>query len=250
MNIIVTMLFCFETAIMPLAQAVPAVQSVEAPKPPQVQRDGAAPPAEAPPPQAPQDSGAPQASPGGEPAKPGDALPPGGDLFDLDPDAAPKPPSDAAVAAQAMIDTALKQIQPGVERRGNSWQIALGERSALIITDPLAERMRIMVPIIEAETVDEATLRRMMQANFDSALDARYAIAQGVIWGTYIHPLTSLTERDFISGLAQSFKIAENFGTTYSSDVFVFGGGDSNAIFDDLQKRLKELEEDSSQNTV
>ncbi len=190
------------------------------------------------------------AAPAEDVEKPVDALPPAEGAFNIEPELAPKPPSEAAIAAQVMIDAALKQIKPGVERNGNIWQITLGERSALIITDPSAERMRIMVPIIEAETVDEATLRRMMQANFDSALDARYAIAQGVIWGTFIHPLTSLTEKDFISGLAQSFKIAENFGTTYSSDIFVYGGGDSNAIFDDLLERIKELEEDTSKNTV
>lgn len=227
-------LFCFETALLSFAQQSD-VQPSDAPPGAQKLEDAPAPSDDA---------------DAADAADTADAPPGAEEAFEIEPESAPKPPSDAAIAAQAMIDAALKQIKPDVERNGNSWQIALGERSALIITDPAAERMRIMVPIAEAEAVDEATLRRMMQANFDSALDARYAIAQGVIWGTFIHPLTSLTEKDFISGLAQSFKIAENFGTTYSSDVFVYGGGDSGAIFDDLVERLKELEADTSKNTV
>ncbi len=31
-----------------------------------------------------------------------------------------------------------------------------------------------------------------MQANFDTALDARYAIAKGALWSTFIHPLSDL----------------------------------------------------------
>lgn len=168
---------------------------------------------------------------------------PDDEIFKLEPEAPPKKASDAAIAAQEMMDSALRKIKPDIKRDGNIWRVELGERMAIIITDPVAERMRIMVPIVEADTLDEPALRRVMQANFDSALDARYAIAQGVIWGTFIHPLTTLTEKDFLSGLAQTFKVADNFGTTYSSDVFVYGGGDSNAILGDVLEQLKALED-------
>jgi len=39
-----------------------------------------------------------------------------------------------------------------------------------------------------------------MQANFDSALDARYAIAKGKLWSAFIHPLSELNEEQFFSG--------------------------------------------------
>lgn len=55
--------------------------------------------------------------------------------------------------------------------------------------------MRIIMPIGDADEIDKESLLRMMQANFDSALDARYAIAQGSLWGVFIHPLGSLIER-------------------------------------------------------
>ncbi len=35
----------------------------------------------------------------------------------------------------------------------------------------------------------------MMIANFHTALDARYAISDGVIYAAFIHPLSSLARR-------------------------------------------------------
>ena len=82
-----------------------------------------------------------------------------------------------------------------------------------------------------------------MQANFDTALDARYAIANGLVWGTFIHPLDSLTTRDFASGILQTKSLADTFGTTFSSGALSYGGGDSGAIIEDqLKELLDELE--------
>ena len=83
-------------------------------------------------------------------------------------------------------------------------------------------------------------MERMLQANYDAVLDARYAIANDIVWSTFIHPLTSLTEDDFISALAQTVTAAETFGTSYTSGAVVFGGGDSSGIHEDLLEELQE----------
>ncbi len=152
-------------------------------------------------------------------------------------------PSKEASAAQDMIDEALKKIDEKVERDGNVWTLNLGAREILIVTDPNAERMRIVIPIGDANKLEEGDLIRLMQANFDSALDARYAIARGVLWGTFIHPLNSLTEEDFLSGLLQSISIVRTYGSTYSSGSAVFGGGDS-------QEQIKEETPETDPTTV
>ncbi|MEM8697141.1 MAG: hypothetical protein AAGE05_14060 [Pseudomonadota bacterium] len=153
-------------------------------------------------------------------------------------------PSEAAVAAQEMIDTALKGIDESIERQGNVWQFQIGERVVLVVTDPLAERMRILVPVAPAEAITAETAFRLLQANCDSALDARYAIAQDLLWGTFIHNLTSLSEQEFLSGLLQTLNIANTFGTTYSSGAMVFGGGDSQAIMEgELEELIRQLED-------
>ena len=47
------------------------------------------------------------------------------------------------------------------------------------------------------------------------------------MWSAYIHPLSELTEHQFIDGLAQTVNLAATYGTTYSSGALIFGGGDS-----------------------
>jgi hypothetical protein len=84
-----------------------------------------------------------------------------------------------------------------------------------------------------------------MQANFDTALDARYAVAQGRLWGVFLHPLSPLERDQLLSGLAQTVNVALTYGESYSGGASVFGGGDSNQIYrdllEDLQKRGQEL---------
>ncbi|MEK6638934.1 MAG: hypothetical protein AABY88_12715 [Pseudomonadota bacterium] len=163
----------------------------------------------------------------------------------------PPEPSKEALAAQAMIDAALKKIDKDIKREANIWQFTLGARQVIVITDPLAERMRIMVPIGDAGLLSQELLTRLMQANFDSALDARYAIAQDVLWGTFIHPLTSLDEKGFVSGLAQAIAVADNFGGSFSSGAVVFGGGDSTRLqAQELLELLKKKAEDEKRNVI
>ena len=163
----------------------------------------------------------------------------------------PREPSKEAIAAQAMIDTALKKIDKDIKRETNIWQFKLGARQVIVITDPVAERMRIMVPIGDAGLLSPELLTRLMQANFDSALDARYAIANDILWGTFIHPLTSLDEKGFVSGLAQAVAVADNFGGSFSSGAVVFGGGDSTRLqAQELLELLKKKAEDEKKNVI
>lgn len=74
--------------------------------------------------------------------------------------------------------------------------------------------MRVMIPINAADVLPPEELLRLMQANFDSALDARYAIANELLWG-----------------------------------VFIFGGGDSGELERGRQRLLEELEALSGDST-
>jgi hypothetical protein len=90
-------------------------------------------------------------------------------------------------------------------------------------------------------------MQRLMQANFDTALDARYAVAQNLVWGAFLHPLDTLTQRDFAAGILQTHAVGETFGTTFSSGAISYGGGDSNTIYEEqLKALLEELEKNST----
>ena len=127
-------------------------------------------------------------------------------------------------------------LDPEAQPRGDMFEMRVGGQMAIVVTDRLADRMRVMVPIREAQGLSEADLRRMMQANFDTALDARYAVANGILWSAYIHPLSPLEKDQFISGLVQTVTAAETYGTFYTGGSVQFGEGDSN----DLQQKLLE----------
>ena len=111
-----------------------------------------------------------------------------------------------------------------------TWVLSLEGLEVIVVYDIDADRMRIIIPIGPATDIPQEELVRLMQANFDSALDARYAIAQDVLWGVFIHPLSELSDDEFLTALGETANIVLTYGTTYSSGLMIFGGGDSAEI--------------------
>lgn len=146
----------------------------------------------------------------------------------------PQPPMTLELMAEI-----ITTLDPEAKQRGPTFEFVIQDVPVIVITDPRADRMRAMVPIRSAEGLSPDELTRLMQANFDTALDARYAIAQGRLWGIFIHPLSPLEPGQFVSGLAQTVNVALTYGQTYSGGASVFGGGDSNGIFEDLLEELR-----------
>ena len=143
------------------------------------------------------------------------------------------------------LNDIIMALDPEAKSDGRIWQLKVGETAVLVVTDEAADRMRAMSPVRNADELSPEDLTRMMQANFDSALDARYAIAQGILWATFIHPLSPLEKNEFISGLGQTVNLAQSYGTLYSGGGLQFGGGDSGAIqrqlIEDLLKKGEEI---------
>lgn len=117
---------------------------------------------------------------------------------------------------------------------GSQFRLDVDGTAVFVITDPVNDRMRAMVPIRPVDGISPGELARMMQANFDTALDARYAIAQGTLWGVYIHPLSPMKKNQFISGLGQAVNLARTYGSLYTGGAMTFGGGDSGGLHREL----------------
>lgn len=132
----------------------------------------------------------------------------------------------------------IQDIDPEASVTTNGIELTIEDIPVLVVFAPAADRMRAMVPIASVEDVTPEEMNRMMQANFDTALDARYAVAQGRVWGVYIHPLAALEREQFLSGLAQTVNLARTYGGLYSGGANVFGGGDSTGIYEDLVQDL------------
>ena len=131
-------------------------------------------------------------------------------------------------------------LDPEAQLSGAGFSFSIDDIPVLIVTDVRANRMRAMVPIRSAETMTPEEMQRVMQANFDSALDARYAVAQGQLWGVFLHPFKELERDQFISGVAQTVNVAKTYGSLYSSGAGQFGAGDSGTLQQELIERLLE----------
>ena len=143
----------------------------------------------------------------------------------------------------ALIDKLLNGFSEKVEGKDGFWRFSYEDYVIQVITDERANRMRIIVPIAQDDILDEKLSYRLLQANFDSALDARYAIANDVIFSTFIHPLKELNDELFFSGLAQTIILAKTFGNSFSSGALIFNGGDSAAeqqkLYNDIIEKSK-----------
>lgn len=140
----------------------------------------------------------------------------------------------------ARLEKLMKAMKLDIQGQPGQWQFELEGFFAMLVTDENADRMRIIVQIPDTEALDAAVLLRLMQANFDSALDARYAIANGSLWSTFIHPLSPLGDAEFASGLAQAVTLAATFGGSYSSGALLYQGGDSSGQLEELYRQILE----------
>lgn len=154
-------------------------------------------------------------------------------------------PSDPAPADMTppRLAAILLALDPQAVPMGNGALLTLEGVPVRVIMDAGADRMRAMVPIraIEGMTPDE--LSRVLYANFDTALDARYALSDGKLWAVYIHPLSPLRADQLISGLGQTVNLALTYGTDYSGGLFTYGGEGSEArrLIDELLERGQDL---------
>ncbi len=151
---------------------------------------------------------------------------------------APEIKADAPMTLERLVRIVLA-IDPNAIVRGSAMELTIEDIPIIVITDPVANRMRAMVPIRSSNGLKAEDLMRLMQANFDSALDARYAVARGRLWGVFIHPLSELERDQFLSALIQTVNVARTYGSTYSGGAMTFGGGDSNGLFRELFEDLK-----------
>ncbi|MDW3191660.1 MAG: hypothetical protein R8G66_04825 [Cytophagales bacterium] len=136
------------------------------------------------------------------------------------------------IAQNAFDDMTNEKIQKILYREAQdvkgqlgAWQFTYQELMTMILTDENANRMRIMSPIIEEKDIKQEQYKLMLEANFDRALDAKYAVFDGVVWSVFTHPLAELEVEQFKDALDQVITLSKTFGTTYNSTDFVFGGG-------------------------
>jgi hypothetical protein len=117
----------------------------------------------------------------------------------------------------------LGKLAGNVGGQEGAWNIVYNGIPMVIITSPPHDRMRIVSPIPNRKVNQPSEITTVLKANFDRALDARYALYQGRMWSVYLHPLSSLTEAELGSALDQVANLVKTYGSTYSSGHLLFG---------------------------
>lgn len=131
-----------------------------------------------------------------------------------------------SISAQKMNNKEMgkifKKVADKIEGETGAWEVYYKERSMLVLTDEPNNRMRIFTPIAAEEEVGVREFKLMLEANFHSALDAKYSLYNGFIISVYTHPLKELSESQLVDALSQVAVLANNFGSTYSSTDLIF----------------------------
>jgi hypothetical protein len=142
--------------------------------------------------------------------------------------AGPAHPQEHSIqAAPAMtlgtLQGILKETVENLKGENGQWRFTYADVEMALLTNVTHDRMRIVAPIGPEAQLTEPQRKRMLDANFHSALDVRYATSNGLVYAAYIHPLSPLRHEQIQSALRQMAELVKTFGTTYSSGELSFG---------------------------
>jgi len=130
------------------------------------------------------------------------------------------------VQAQKMDNKKLEKIlskhTDKLEGNPGYWQFKYFQLYLIVVTDETHNRMRIITPIAKVEELDSTLMAQALKANFHSVLDAKYAIADDILWSAFLHPLKELTEEQIESAIKQVYSASVTFGTSFSGGDLVF----------------------------
>ena len=128
---------------------------------------------------------------------------------------------DMTQQAMAEIITELVGEYQGTP---NNLQFIYNDVPMALVSDEGNNRMRLFAPITSVDNLSEELLQAAMVSNFHLALDARYAIGNGILYATYIHPLKELTKEQVQSAVRQVSSLRSTFGSTFTSGELLYGG--------------------------
>lgn len=120
-----------------------------------------------------------------------------------------------------ILDSYLTEL----EGEDGFWRGMREDVQIFVLSDDSHDRMRIMAPIGELKELESGVLKMLLEANYDRALDAKYALRGKEVWSVSVHPLATLAPDDFASFIDQVVRLVKNTGSTYASSDLVFGAG-------------------------
>ena len=122
------------------------------------------------------------------------------------------------------LSTIYTTVSDSIQGNSGAWQFFIKNIPLMSITDTNHNRMRIMSPIADSNSLNDALIKAALVANFHTALDVKYAVSDGVLWSVFIHPLKELSEEQVKDAVSQVYYAHVNFGSTFASTSLTFPG--------------------------
>ncbi len=124
----------------------------------------------------------------------------------------------------AQLTNIIKDVGTDVEQQNNGLiSFTFDGAQLMAMTAEPVNRMRIVAPVISAGDLTQEQMAAILISNYHLALDARYAVGDGVLYSVFIHPLKELTPEQVLSAIRQVSTLRNTFGTTYTSGEMSFG---------------------------
>jgi hypothetical protein len=126
--------------------------------------------------------------------------------------------------SQEQLESIVKDFADDARGGGGAMEFVYNNVPMAMLSNAEFDRMRIIAPIVQYGELTRPEVDAALAANFHRALDARYAVSNGVLYSVYIHPLSSMNEVQLRSAIFQVSNLALTFGEQFSSGVLDFGG--------------------------
>lgn len=143
-------------------------------------------------------------------------------------------PANAQNMSERKVEKVFKKLNLEIEGDEGVWMVNFSDRWVLVFADDSADRMRIFTPVISRDEIGSDEWERMLEANFHTALDAKYGLYNEYVISVFSHPLSYLDEFQIISALEQVVNLADTFGTSYASTSILFGKASERSTKDDM----------------
>ncbi len=118
------------------------------------------------------------------------------------------------------ITTALKDLfGETVEMpAATSWQVETSKFRLLVLLSEDNSWLRILLPIGDATSAQQF-FDQLLEANFDTTLETRYALHQNVLWGVFQHNLITLAISDFSAAVARLLALQQRGFSDFFDDL-------------------------------
>jgi hypothetical protein len=132
-------------------------------------------------------------------------------------------PANAQHMSERKVEKVFKKLDLEVEGDEGVWMVNFSDRWVLVFADDAADRMRIFTPVVNRDEIGSEEWERMLEANFHTALDAKYGLYNEYVISVFSHPLSYLNEFQIMNALEQVVNLADTFGSSYASTSILFG---------------------------